>query len=179
MLRFARSGEHAAITELVERHLFGLKRYLYFLCSNDSIAEELAQEVWIRIIRARAKYEPKAKFRTYLFTVAHHYFIDEYRKTRSGPEIVSNATEAMAEEVAQIPSTDEPMDEWYARQRTQERLTAAIMQLPEAQRSVLLLYGEGYTLEEIADVTGKVFETVKSQLRYAKDKLRSFDLGDF
>jgi len=79
MLRYA-TGDVAAFEALYVRHKGPVYRYMLNLCRNEAVAEELYQEVWMKLIKAREKYQVKAKFTTYLYKLAHNQFIDHYRK---------------------------------------------------------------------------------------------------
>ena len=84
MLAYAR-GEMRAFETLYSRHRGALYRYLTRQARDGEIANDLFQEVWSRVIVNRARYEPRAKFRTFLFTLAHNCFIDHCRRTKARP----------------------------------------------------------------------------------------------
>jgi RNA polymerase sigma-70 factor (ECF subfamily) len=84
MLAYAR-GEMRAFETLYSRHRGPLYRYLVRQARDPEIANDLFQEVWSRVIVNRARYEPRAKFRTFLFTLAHNCFIDHCRRVKSRP----------------------------------------------------------------------------------------------
>ena len=84
MLAYAR-GEMRAFETLYSRHRGALYRYLVRQARDGEIANDLFQEVWSRVIVNRARYEPRAKFRTFLFTLAHNCFIDHCRRTKARP----------------------------------------------------------------------------------------------
>ena len=84
MLQY-QQGEQAAFETLYRRYKDTLYRYFLKHCSNQQQSEELYQEVWIKLINSTARYKPKAKFRTYLFTIAHNTLVDFYRKTKTHP----------------------------------------------------------------------------------------------
>lgn len=166
-----RDGDAAAFEVLYTRHRTRLYRYLAHQCGDARLAEELYQDIWLRVINARADYEVSAKFTTWLFRIAHHRLIDHYRK---------NAREQLREwegEEASIddypaPASTTPSAQ-VERLQLQERIVAALAELPAAQREAFLMAEEGgMTLEEIACATGTGRETVKSRLRYALGKLR-------
>jgi len=78
MLAYAR-GEAAAFDILYARHKGGVYRYLLRHCGNTGIADELFQDIWMNVIRARAAYAPTARFATWLYTLAHHRIVDHWR----------------------------------------------------------------------------------------------------
>src|SRR4029078_11305285 len=77
--------EMRAFETLYSRHRGALYRYLTRQARDGEIANDLFQEVWSRVIANRARYEPRAKFRTFLFTLAHNCFIDHCRRTKARP----------------------------------------------------------------------------------------------
>jgi RNA polymerase sigma-70 factor (ECF subfamily) len=81
MLRY-RDGDAAAFDALYNRHKDGLYRYLLGLCLDTATAEDLFQEAWGKVIAARHRYRPTARFSTYLYRVAHNCFVDHYRRRR-------------------------------------------------------------------------------------------------
>ncbi len=166
MLRY-RDGDVAAFEALYRRHNDALYRYLLRLCRHRATAEDIFQEAWGKIIKARESYRPTAKFTTYLYRVAHNCFIDYLRRNRR------HAQTANVEPDSQ-PDAGESPDMLVERSLARRRLDAALQTLPDEQRDVFLLHEEaGLNLEQIASVTGSNRETVKSRLRYAVKKLRA------
>jgi RNA polymerase sigma-70 factor (ECF subfamily) len=171
MLRY-RDGDAGAFDALYGRHKGGLYRYLLRQCRNDAMAEELFQDVWMNLIRARGSYEVTAKFTTYLYRVAHNRLVDYYRKNAHAA-VLSYDDEAG-------PQIDEPAalsqsqpDAHYDIRQQAARLMGLLAELPEAQREAFVLQQEaGMSIEEIAAATGVTRETAKSRLRYATAKLR-------
>jgi len=167
-----RDGDAGAFDVLYTRHKGRLYRYLVRQCRNAAVAEELFQDVWMNIIRARAGYTVQARFTTYLYRLAHNRLIDHYR--RNGHATVVPLDQEDGEAVADPPDERErPQDEALDVKRRAERLLALIAELPEPQREAFLLQQEaGMSVEEIAEATGVARETAKSRLRYAMSKLR-------
>ena len=165
MLRYC-DGDQAAFETLYRRHNDALYRYLLRLCGNRATAEDLYQEVWSRIIRARDRYRPTAKFRTYLFRIAHNCFIDSTRRNRR----YATGEPYDAEQIVDLGPSPEDAAE---RAGLRRRLLVAVAELPLEQRDAFLLHQEaGLTVEEIAVTTGVNRETAKSRLRYANTKLK-------
>lgn len=171
-----RDGEAGAFDILYRRHKGGLFRYLYRLCGQRALAEELFQDVWSNIIRARARYQPSARFATFLYQVAHNRVVDHARRKPHLALVVLNTTvdedDSPAVQLAAAPQ--EQPEAMVARKQLAEGLAQAIEGLPAPQREAFLLREEGgLTLEEIAHATGVTAETAKSRLRYAVAKLRT------
>lgn len=166
-----RDGDAGAFDVLYGRHRGGMYRYFMRQCRDAAIAEELFQDVWMNLIRARATYTVQAKFGTYLYRLAHNRLVDHYRQHRP---TVMTADEDDCDLLDSIPDERErPADVAIDLKRQAEHLKALIAELPEAQREAFLLQQEGgLTVEEIATATGVSRETAKSRLRYALAKLR-------
>jgi len=167
-----RDGDTSAFEILYKRYRGKMYRYLLRQCGSASVAEELFQDVWMGLIRARERYEVKASFSTYVFQMAHNRLIDYYRKV-SGKLPVSYDDEPEKWQDWMADDNQLPIETWVDTNRRVEQLMLAIGELPEAQREAFMLKEEGgLSLEEIAKVTGVNRETVKSRLRYAVNKLR-------
>jgi RNA polymerase sigma-70 factor (ECF subfamily) len=166
-----RAGDAASFDVLYARHKGGVFRYLRRQSGNAAVAEELFQDVWMRLIDARARYEPQAKFTTWLYTIAHNRLMDHFRSGRRA-ELVSydDEDDPLPELIANTPQPDATL----ARKQEAARLLVAIDALPAAQREAFLLQQEAdLSVEEIAAATGVSRETAKSRLRYAMAKLRA------
>ncbi len=164
-------GDAVAFEVLYERHKGGVFRYLMAKCHQQAIAEELFQDVWMKLIAARDRYEARAKFTTYLYQLAHNHFIDYYRKTRI--DVFQHKDQD--EDVEQLTANGQKQpDKQLEIQQQIEMLSELIDNLPDEQRKAFMLREEaGLTVTEIAEVTGVNAEAAKSRLRYAVKKLRA------
>jgi len=172
MARYGR-GDASAFELLYRRHEMRVWRYLQRNLRNRATADELMQEVWFAVAREAARYEPSARFTTWLFTLAHHRMIDSIRKSRRQTSLDSlgQESESVVEHLTADPSTG-PYAAAVARDQA-EALIHAVETLPAEQREAFLLQVEGeLSVEEIAAITHTNFETIKSRLRYARAKLR-------
>ncbi len=164
-------GDAGAFQTLYTRHKGRLYRFMLRSVRNREQVEELYQDVWMRVIEARERYAPSAKFTTWLYTIAHNRMMDHFRKHAlravDGVDDVHEAAES-------IPARAGEQPEALAETREDlRRLAAAIAALPRAQREAFLLHEEsGMTVAEIAQATGEGVEAAKSRLRYALRKLR-------
>ena len=167
-----RDGDAGAFDALYARHKGGVYRYLLRQCRDAAAAEELFQDVWMNLVRARSGYTVQAKFTTYLYHLAHNRLIDHYRK--NGHAVMVSLDEEEGEAALEVPDGRErPADEALDSRRQAARLLELIAALPEVQREAFLLQQEsGMSVEEIAQATGVNRETAKSRLRYAMAKLR-------
>jgi RNA polymerase sigma factor (sigma-70 family) len=172
MERYAR-GDAAAFDALYRRHEMRIWRYLVRTVDNRATADELMQEVWFAVARDAARYRPSARFTTWLFTIAHNRMIDWIRTSRpqSSLEAIGYEAESVIEQLTADPG-EGPLAAALARDRTCA-LNQALATLSDEQREAFLLQAEGdLSVEDIASVTGSGFETAKSRLRYARNKLR-------
>jgi RNA polymerase sigma-70 factor (ECF subfamily) len=169
-----REGEAAAFDVLYRRHRGPVYRYLLRQCAGRAQADELFQEVWLAVVRARSGYEVAAKFTTWLYRIAHNRLVDHYRASgRLGefetplPEDADGQAVEFADAAAAAPEQTSLRREMVA------QLASAVESLPPAQREAFVLAAEGgLSVEEIARSTGVPFETAKSRLRYANARLR-------
>ncbi len=170
-----RGGEKAAFEELLRRHHRPLVRYFYRLVWNADTAEDCAQEVFCRLYIARERYEPRARFETYLYRIATHHWIDLCRRRRHAIRTVSMdaATPDGATLGETLPGAEPTPDSHAKRREDENRLRGAIDRLPAKHRAILTLSeSEGLSHQEIAAVLGIPVGTVKSRLHAALQKLR-------
>src|SRR5664279_639768 len=155
------------LDELIVLYQHRLMRYLLYLTGNREMAEDLFQEVWMRVLVRGAQFNGKARFGTWLFTIARNLVIDQRRKRAmaSLDELFEGGSEddrPMALEVAGDDPT--PFDR-FSSLEDRERIAGALMELDTLYREVLVLrFHEELSLEEIATVTRAPLSTVKSRL---------------
>jgi RNA polymerase sigma-70 factor (ECF subfamily) len=171
MLRY-RDGDVAAFSALYARYKGPLYRYLLRHVRNAGAAADLFQEVWSHLIATRTRYEPRAKFATFLFTIAHHCTIDFFRRDINlRRAVLAHESDAALAE-PEVPEHQRP-DRVAEFAEQESALLAAVASLPQEQREAFLLREEtGLSVEEIARITDVPVETAKSRLRYAVRKLK-------
>ncbi len=179
MLRFA-GGDLAAFDLLYARHEMAVWRFVFRSVQVQAVADDLLQDVWFAVARNARRYEAKAKFRTWLFTLAHHRLVDHWRTLKNhvsldasgGDEDDDSGTPGRLADTLAADSGFGPVRQLQSREQG-AALIAAVEQLPPEQREAFLLQAEGdLSVQDIAQVTGVNFETAKSRLRYAKASLR-------
>ncbi len=178
MQAFAR-GNMNAFEQLYNRHETGVWRFVFRSVQNNAITDDLVQDLWFSVTRSAASYEPTAKFKTWLFTMARNRVIDHVRsrKNHASIDAENEEGESMFSDLA-AESRLGPMRQVSSREQAKVLLDA-IEQLPDDQREAFLLQADGdMSVEEIAAATGVSFETAKSRLRYARAKLKTL-LADF
>lgn len=167
MLKYG-EGDANAFEMLYGRHKDALYRFVRRQCRDREIAYDLAQDIWIKLIKARRRYRPDARFTTYLFTLARNRMTDYYRaQARRLP--------AMADpvDIEDLPDrNDDGPDTQANAHELVERSLALIQALPQDQREAVLLYVEGLRMTEIGEITQVPAETARSRLRRALAKLR-------
>jgi RNA polymerase sigma factor (sigma-70 family) len=168
MLRYA-AGDIAAFDALYLRHELGVWRYLL----------RSVRDVWFAVARSAAAYEVKARFKTWLFTVAHNRLVDHFRTAKNHVSLDGGQPEGDDDDgsLADTLAADSgfgPLRQLQSREQA-AALIEAIERLPARQREAFLLQAEaGMSVEDIADATGVTFETAKSRLRYARSSLKQW-----
>jgi RNA polymerase sigma-70 factor (ECF subfamily) len=181
MLRVA-AGDEASFNFLVEKHHRSMIRFLYRMVRNQAVAEELAQEVFLRVYRARDSYRAEARFTTWLYRIATNLAVNHARDTKNERSAQTIYLDAPDEETGTTPDVadDEPSAEQQL--MTKERMAAIrshVMALPERQRMAVLMHKyEGMDYRQIGDVLKLSESATKSLLFRAyqtlRDKLKAF-----
>jgi RNA polymerase sigma-70 factor (ECF subfamily) len=173
MLR-VRSGETQAFALLLERHRVSVARFLFRIVQNQPVAEELGQETFLRVYRARLTYEPSAKFSTWLYRIATHLALNWLRGQKF--EKNSRSLDSSAEEgvAFQLPDREPTAEQRLLRQSHFDEIRGAIHALPQKQRAAVVMHKyEDLEYSEIANALGCSNSAVKSLLFRAYESLRS------
>lgn len=172
MLRYA-GGDLGAFDTLYGRHELAVWRFVFRSVKVQAVADDLLQDVWFAVARSAASYEVRAKFRTWLFTLAHHRLVDHLRTAKNHTRLdASDDDERSLADTVAADSGYGPVRQLQSREQA-TALIAAVEQLPLEQREAFLLQAEGdLSVQEIAEATSVHFETAKSRLRYARASLR-------
>jgi RNA polymerase sigma-70 factor (ECF subfamily) len=183
MLAF-RDGDARAFEQLVQRHQRGIYNFILRSVRERGRAEELLQEVFLRVVRAKDRYERTAKFTTWIYAIARNLCVDESRRARFRDHQSLDAKrpgrdgEDGGDMLSRMPAPEVPTDEAAEAPTLRERMKAAIENLPDDQREVFLMRQlSGLSFREIGETLGVPENTVKSRMRYALEKLRE-QLGD-
>ena len=166
MLAF-QAGDRRAFETLFARYTPRVLTFLTRMVRDRARAEELTQDVFIRIYNAADRYEAKARFSTWIFGIAHNLALNDLaRAHRKNEQARSDLTELHA-----IDPAPSPIEKLEA-ERTRERLEQALAELPERQRAAVLLRSEqGMDYEEIAGSLETTVASVKSLLHRARESL--------
>ena len=160
-----RDGDAGAFDMLYRRHRGPLYRFVARGIRERALAEEIYQEIWIRVIEARSRYTPQARFTTWLYTIAHNRMVDHWRSR--------GLQEVPLDDLPVADGRQDPARTAAARESL-KTLLDALEALPALQREAFLLHEEaGLSIAEIASATGTNEEAAKSRLRYAMAKLKA------
>lgn len=166
IIRKACAGDGSAIRLLYERYAPRVFAVVRRIAGDDDLAQDYAQEAWIRAIRALPTFRGDARFSTWLHRIAVNAALQALRKSQT-------RTKREAPMPQTVPVGPAPGDALL-----EQRLEAALDRLPDGMRQVLILHDvEGYTHEEIGDVLGVTSGTSKSQLFKARARMREFLVG--
>jgi RNA polymerase sigma-70 factor (ECF subfamily) len=170
LVHLAQAGDRNAFGELVRRHYQGVVRVVYSMCGDAGLAEDAAQEAFIRAWINLPAFEPSAPLKNWIYRIAINAALDVLRKKPE--ESLEERQESMLSDQAQGPEAALVEKERIAQVRQ------AMQALPEASRSVLVLreYGE-LSYQEIARVLDIPVGTVMSRLNYARNRLRELLTG--
>jgi RNA polymerase sigma-70 factor, ECF subfamily len=166
-------GDRSSFDLLLNRHRNSVVNHLYRLVHNHAIAEELAQDVFIRVYRSRAKYQPDAKFTTWLFRITTNVALNWRRDTRRELGLVR-----LDDEVRRLPKKElwdrmPRADEVLLLELRAKQVRAAIQTLPPKQLAAVLMHKyEGMEYVEIAQILECSLPALKSLLFRAYETLR-------
>ncbi len=167
MLAF-KEDEATAFNILYGRYKDALYRYFLRHIKNESVGQELFQDLWMKVINSKSNYQVKATFKTWLYTLAHNRLVDWYRRNNLEQKAFKENTE---DEVDGIINWN-PEDELQTKRLSKE-IKQAVSKLPFAQREVFLLHNESLlSLPQIAQMLNEGIEKIKSRYRYALGRLR-------
>ena len=154
---------------LVDRHAGRVYAFVLRFTGKPGQAEDLTQEVWLRVLRSARGFEGRSRFTTWLFTIARSVCLDHHRHDQRRSERLPAAPEPELESLEG--ASPLPLQR-LAEAELAGHVLAAVAELPDAQREVFLLREEGLSFEEIAGVQETSRETVKSRMRYALTYVR-------
>jgi RNA polymerase sigma-70 factor, ECF subfamily len=175
MLR-VKAGDQSAFEYLVQKYRRPMLSFMYRMARNAAVAEDLAQEVFLRVYRSRETYEPSAKFSTWLYRIATNLAVNHARDTRhERPEVQVSLDEPDEESGATLELPDAALNAEQQIMR-RERLLAIrkkIEALPEQQRLAVIMHKyQQMDYKQIADVLKKSESATKSLLFRAYETLR-------
>jgi RNA polymerase sigma-70 factor (ECF subfamily) len=173
MLR-VKEGDGASFGVLLDKHRSSVVHFLFRMVQNHAVAEELAQEVFLRVYRSRSTYEPTAKFTTWLFRIATHLALNSLRdgKNERSQERLDDDSNDMP--VRQVRDSRPSVEQSMVYQARLDEVRQAIASLPEKQRAAVLMHKyEEMEYSQIAKVLTCSESAVKSLLFRAYETLRA------
>ncbi len=173
MLR-VKEGDGGSFGVLLKKHRASVIYFVYRLVQEQAVAEELAQEVFLRVYRSRSTYEPTAKFKTWLFRIATHLALNWIRdeKHQRGQERLDEMAGDLP--ALQISDGRRSVEQELLGEVTREEIRRAVAALPEKQRAAVLMHKyEEMEYSQIAKVLGCSDSAVKSLLFRAYETLRA------
>ena len=155
-------GERAAFDELIGRWAQPLRRYVQRVAGEAAAADELVQDIWLRVLQGIGRLQDPTRFRSWLFGIAHRRLMDRLRERYTSPLDSDADADAIA---ADLPEPDRDLEV--------RELERGLQRLPRPEREVLsLFYLEELSLTEVAQVLAIPVGTVKSRLFRARNQLR-------
>jgi len=173
MLR-AKAGDPASFETLVERQRGPVINFLYRMVGSQAVAEELAQEVFLRVYRARVSYQPSAKFATWLFRIAAHVALNYLRDRKNDNRVMSLECAGWASGELQVADQRLTAEQEMIRRARLARVRQAIAALPAKQRAAVVMHKyHGMEYSQIAAALDCSESAVKSLLFRAYERLRT------
>jgi RNA polymerase sigma-70 factor (ECF subfamily) len=167
LMERVKNGDDAAFEELVTRHSQTVYKLAYRFLFDSQEAEDITQEVFLRVYRAAGTYTPKAKFSTWLYTITKNICFNELRKKKS-VTVFSIEDEMLPE----LPSLDASPVAKLEEAEVRQRVLDAVKALPvNLKIAVLLLKYHGLSYEEVANILGCTVNAVKLRVHRAKNYL--------
>jgi len=173
MLR-VKDGDGSSFGVLLDKHRLSVVHFLYRMVQNQAVAEELAQEVFLRVYRSRSTYEPTAKFTTWLFRIATHLALNAIRDGKNEKFEQRLDDDSWDLPVRQVSDTRPNVEHAMVYQARLEEVRRAVAGLPEKQRAAVLMHKyEEMEYSQIAKVLNCSESAVKSLLFRAYETLRA------
>lgn len=162
MIAQAQAGNRRAFGELVTRHRAGVVNVVYRMCGDLQVAEDAAQDAFVRAWQKLPEYQPRAPFRNWLYRIATNVALDSLRRQKKTVDV---------DALPLATRTHGPEGSYEVKERAKQ-VQAAVMALPESSRAALILREyEGLSYAEIANTLNIPVGTVMSRLNYARKQL--------
>lgn len=181
LIALFQGGDREAFAQIVRRYQANLANFFFHLCYDRSTAEDLSQEVFLRLYTHLQEYEPRSKFVSFLYRIARNLWIDRLRRVAGQHrKEVSIETPLSGGEDADSPSLkdrlrtgQDPPADFLLRDELRELVRKALDRLPEEHRMVVILSEiHGMRYEEISEALGVPIGTIKSRMHHAMSRLK-------
>jgi RNA polymerase sigma-70 factor (ECF subfamily) len=169
----AQSGDGDAFRMLVERHSRSVFRLAYRMTGNEQDAEDVVQETFLRAYKQLSHYESRSSFSTWLYRIASNYSLDVIRMRKRHEQKRETGTEEGRDVLDTVPTTNPAQDRLVFSNQVSERVSAAMNELSDLERSAFVLrHFEGLSIEEIGGMLGTSLNATKHSIFRAVQKLR-------
>jgi RNA polymerase sigma-70 factor (ECF subfamily) len=178
MVVWAQEGSEAAFRELVRRYQRPVFSLIYRMVRDRELAEDLAQETFIKVLNAIDTYRPEHKFSSWIFKIANNSAIDQLRRRELDTLSLDGAPDAVTPDRREATAlqvggrTESPLDELEARELGSQIEQAIARLRPEYRSCIMLRHIEGRAYEEIAEILSLPLGTVKTYIHRARAELR-------
>lgn len=173
LLEMYQQGNREAISQLLERHTRRVRDYIRMLVKDNDVAEDLTQEVLIKVVKVidEGRYIDKGRFLPWLLRIAHNRVLDYFRAQK---QVRSVSESSAGFDILGSKNFAEPsIEEQMISEQCAEEIRALVEELPEEQRDVVRMrYYEGLSFKEIAELTGVSINTALGRMRYALINMR-------
>lgn len=174
----ARAGRETAYRELIGRYERPVFSIIYRLVRDRELAEDLAQDTFVKVLNALDRYDPKQKFSSWIFKIAHNTAIDRLRKREVDTLSLDGSPNARTEDDVEatrivVASTEESPEEYAVSREIGSEIEKALARLrPEYRTAIMLWHIEDRPYEEIAEIMEIPLGTVKTFIHRARNELR-------
>jgi len=168
LMRDYQRGDSIAFDVLYQRHKDKLFNFIYRSCQHSESVEDIAHDTWMSIIRTIENYQQTAKFTTYLYQIARNKIIDHWRQQKP-----TDTTDIGLDQIPSESNLSRSAGNNAEQLQLVNQLMNALLKLPHEQREAFLLKEEGFSQNEIAEITDSKPQAVKSRVRYARQQLRT------
>lgn len=165
----AKNGDDAAFSELMQRHYKGILNFVYRFTGGSSSSEDITQEVFLRVYKSIGKYEPEAKFTTWLYKIATNLCLTKLKKRNKNKLSLDD----ISEKTGDLPGPGiEGGDEALYRKQLKETIFNALQKLPEKERlAVTMSKYEGFSYIQISEILNCTVGAVKTHIYRGRMKL--------
>ncbi|HUG42119.1 MAG TPA: sigma-70 family RNA polymerase sigma factor [Longimicrobiales bacterium] len=178
VIRHAREGRESAFRELIRRYERPLFSIIYRMVRDRELAEDLAQDTFIKVLNALDRYDPSYKFSSWIFKIAHNTTVDHIRKKTPETLSLDGSPHARTQEQAEATSfaavdTAENPEQYTSSREVGGEIEAALQDVrPEYREAIMLWHVEGRPYEEIARIMDLPLGTVKTYIHRGRNELR-------
>jgi RNA polymerase sigma-70 factor (ECF subfamily) len=174
LMLLVQRDDAASFAILLQKHRNVVVQYLSRMVQNHAVAEELAQDVFVRVYRSRHSYEPSAKFTTWLFRITTNVALNHFRDERHDNQNISLDAPTATGKRFEAPDYQYSVEQRLVKEATAKEIREAIASLPEKQRAAVLMHKyQDMDYNQIATVLGMSRSAVKALMFRSYERLRA------